>query len=203
MRALLLVLILLSSGGAARAGAVQVRVTDAAGRPLPDAVVTVHRPGKPPAPIRFDWPGQVVQAQLRFQPRVLIAPVGSEVVFPNRDKVRHHVYSFSPAKRFELKLYGREEARSLRFERVGVVALGCNIHDVMQGWIHVVDTPWAAVADASGVAALREVPSGGATLRVWHPQLKSADSTMSRPLVVPGSGDVVQVFAVPTRASRG
>lgn len=200
MRVLLLCLVMLATAGAARAGDVQVRVTDATGRPLPDAVVTVHRPGKSATPIRFDWPGQMVQEGLRFRPRILIAPVGSEVVFPNRDKVRHHVYSFSPTKRFELKLYGREEARSLRFERTGVVALGCNIHDAMQGWIHVVDTPWAAVADASGVVNLRSVPPGPATLRVWHPQLKGADSMIARPLSVPNTGDITQVFAVPTRA---
>ena len=53
----------------------------------------------------------MAQQNIAFVPHVLIVPVGSSVTFPNRDKVRHHVYSFSKAKKFDLKLYGKDETR--------------------------------------------------------------------------------------------
>ena len=81
------------------------------------------------------------QRQHQFHPFVLVVPVGANVSFPNFDPTRHHVYSFSPAKRFELKLFARDQSRSVRFDKPGVVALGCNIHDQMSAFIDVVDTP--------------------------------------------------------------
>jgi hypothetical protein len=110
------------------------------------------------------------------------------VAFPNHDPFRHHVYSFSPAKTFELKLYGHDETRTVRFDKTGVVALGCNIHDDMTAFIRVVDTPYAAKTEAAGEAVIRNLPAGAATLSVWRPYLK-------------GSGDVtVQITAPPAGA---
>jgi plastocyanin len=87
---------------------------------------------------------EMAQQKKQFVPEVLVVPVGSEVRFPNHDTVRHHVYSFSPAKKFELKLYTGTPANPVLFDRPGVVVLGCNIHDQMVGWILVVDTPYYA-----------------------------------------------------------
>ena len=88
----------------------------------------------------------MAQQGKQFLPDVLVVPVGTSVHFPNRDSVRHHVYSFSPAKKFELKLYTGTPANPVVFDRAGVVTLGCNIHDRMVGWIVVVDTPYYAQA---------------------------------------------------------
>ncbi|WP_196767929.1 hypothetical protein, partial [Streptobacillus moniliformis] len=74
-------------------------------------------------------------------PHVLAITVGSEVRFPNRDKLRHQVYSFSKAKTFDLPLYSGHPAAPVRFDEIGVVELGCNIHDGMIGYIVVLDTP--------------------------------------------------------------
>ncbi len=104
---------------------------------------------------------------------MLIVPVGAEVSFPNLDKVRHHVYSFSGGNRFELKLYGREESRSVRLTAVGAAAIGCNIHDQMVGFIKVVDTAYAAKSDANGVAVVRDLPDGPVVARIWHPYLRA------------------------------
>jgi hypothetical protein len=104
------------------------------------------------------------------------------VGFPNKDKVRHHVYSFSAAKKFELPLYGQQEERTVTFEKTGVVALGCNIHDVMIGYIYVADTPFAAKTDASGAVVLRGLPGGTGTLSVWHPDMKSNRAAIDKPL---------------------
>ena len=96
----------------------------------------------------------MAQQGKQFLPGVLVVPVGTSVHFPNRDSVRHHVYSFSPAKKFELKLYTGTPANPVVFERAGVVTLGCNIHDRMVGWIVVVDTPYYAQA-AEGAAQVQ------------------------------------------------
>src|ERR1700750_1379127 len=124
--------------GTASAGTVTVKVGGSTAARIADAVVMVASPHAPAGPIRFPWPNVVKQQNISFQPHVLIAPVGAAVTFPNMDNVRHHVYSFSKPRKFELKLYGHEEARPVVFDKPGVVAIGCNIHDQMSGFIVVV-----------------------------------------------------------------
>jgi hypothetical protein len=92
---------------------------------------------------------------------------GTAVSFPNFDTVRHHVYSFSPIQKFELKLYAGTPAAPVRFDKPGTAVLGCNIHDRMSAWVHVVDTALFTKTDASGKATL-EVPAGDHRLRTWH-----------------------------------
>lgn len=185
MRALLVVFLWLLGASAVLAGDLTVSVRDAAGRPVRDAVVTVHpTSGVPRGPIRFSWPLRMAQQDVQFNPYVLIVPVGATVAFPNLDRVRHHVYSFSRGNRFEIELYGRDETRTHVFSAVGVAAVGCNIHDAMLGYIKIVDTPWAAKTAASGDVTLSGIPAGGATLRVWHPQLAGRGNELSRSITV-------------------
>jgi plastocyanin len=185
MRLFLALLVTLSYTAPAVAGDLTVSVRDAAGRPVRDAVVTIHpASGAPRGPIRFSWASRVAQQDIQFQPYVLIAPVGGTVAFPNLDRVRHHVYSFSRGARFELELYGRDETRSHTFTTAGVAALGCNIHDEMLAYIKVVDTPWAMKTDSTGDAIVRDVPAGGATLRVWHPRLAGRGNEIAQTLTV-------------------
>jgi plastocyanin len=196
MRAGLLAMLALLYCSSAAAADLTVTVRTAAGQPVKDAVVTVHpveaRAGQA---IRFDWPMKVDQRDLQFDPFVLVVPVGGQVTFPNRDGVRHHVYSFSPAKRFELKLYGRDESRSVQFDKAGVVALGCNIHDSMVAFIKVVDTPYAAKSPASGSTAFRGLPAGAAVVRVWHPYLRGQNNEIVRQLNLRDGATVEAVVA--------
>src|SRR5258706_807227 len=106
-----------------QAASVTIDVRGADGRPLSGAVVLVDSRSGPAVPIGFPWPYVIAQQNISFQPHVLIVPVGATVNFPNRDAMRHHVYSFSRPKRFELKLYGRDETRSVTFDTPGLVAL--------------------------------------------------------------------------------
>jgi len=160
--------------GSAQAADLSVTVRRTDGKPVPDAVVTVYPNGQAPkGPIKFDWPYRVAQQNIQFNPFVLIVPAGAEVSFPNLDKVRHHVYSFSAGNKFELKLYGYEENRTVKLPAVGVAAIGCNIHDQMVGFIKVVDTPYAAKSDANGLAVIHDVPEGPVVARVWHPYLRA------------------------------
>lgn len=185
MRALFALIAALFLSSPAMAGDLTVSVRDAAGRPVEDSVVTVHpAAGVPRGPIRFAWPLRMTQQDIQFQPYVLVVPVGGTVAFPNLDRVRHQVYSFSRGNRFELQLYGRDESRTHTFSAAGVAALGCNIHDQMLAYIKVVDTPWAARTPASGDVVLRGIPAGGATLRVWHPRLAGRGNEVSRPLTL-------------------
>jgi plastocyanin len=167
------------------------------GTPLADAVVMVHPAGGsgPASAIRYSWPNAMVQQNISFNPYVLIVPVGSTVAFPNKDKVRHHVYSFSAAKKFELKLYGQQEERTVTFDKTGVVALGCNIHDSMLGYIYVADTPFAVKTDATGTAVLHGLPGGAGTLSVWHPDMK-AKVAVDKPLA---AGEAAMAVALDLR----
>jgi plastocyanin len=112
----------------------------------------------------------VAQSDREFVPFVTVIQVGTTVSFPNRDPILHHVYSFSEAKPFEIKLYSGQSPSTVNFDRSGVVTLGCNIHDWMLGYIVVVPTPYFARTDANGVAHLRDLPAGNYELRAWHPR---------------------------------
>lgn len=169
----------------ALAGPVVVEVRGADGRPLAGAVVTLTLPGQPAPSPRGAY--AVEQRDIRFQPSVLIVPVGATVAFPNRDRVRHHVYSFSKARRFDLKLYGREDTRTVTFDRAGPVALGCNIHDAMNGVVFVTDTPFAAQTDAGGTVRFN-APAGRGTLTVWHPSIRAAGNVRVQPVAITPAG---------------
>ena len=121
----------------------------------------------------------VEQVDREFVPYVSVIQTGTTVTFPNRDPILHHVYSFSPAKTFEIKLYTGKSPSEIRFEKPGVITLGCNIHDWMIAYILVVGTPHFAKTDAAGNAALRDVPSGPYELRVWHPQQGAAAASQA------------------------
>lgn len=182
---------LAAMASAAHAGPVSIDVRGADGKPLAGAVVSVEMPGvRAPQP---RGPYAVEQRNVQFQPHVLIVPVGASVAFPNRDRVRHHVYSFSKPKRFDLKLYGREEARTVLFDAPGVVALGCNIHDAMSGFLFVTASPFTAQTDAAGRVAFGQVPAGKATVRVWHPSIRAPGNTLVQGAAIGAAGFVGHV----------
>lgn len=173
------------------AGDLMVSLRTPAGKPVAEAVVVVAPDaGTPKGPIRFPWPYRMAQKDLAFVPFVLVVPVGAEVAFPNLDPILHHVYSFSPAKPFELKLYGRDETRVVKFDKPGLVSVGCNIHDDMTGFIRVVDTPYAIKTNAQGEATISGLPGGPAKVILWHPYLKAPRGEMVRAITIPASGGV-------------
>ena len=165
------------SAAPAAAGELQVRVMSGDAT-LEGAVISLHGAGAPVA-------GQAVmdQRNTAFEPGVLVIQAGTAVSFPNSDTVRHQVYSFSPAKPFELPLYSGTPPEPVVFDAPGVVVVGCNIHDWMIGWIVVLDTPPHARSDADGLARL-EVPDGAYRLQAWHPRL--AGDVVVREVTVPG-----------------
>jgi plastocyanin len=155
------------------AAPLSVRVVDASGHPVRDAVVTLYPSGSVARPPRPGGRFVVSQKDLQFHPFLSIVPVGADVSFPNFDPTKHHVYSFSPAKRFELKLFAKDQSRTVHFDKAGVVALGCNIHDGMSAFIVVTDSAWTARTNALGVAAFASAPNVSGRVTVWHPYLRA------------------------------
>ncbi len=152
------------------AGNLNVVVKSDTGQPLANAVVQLNSPAAAKATKSGVAPA-IVQRDKAFHPLVTVITTGTSVSFPNEDSVRHHVYSFSPAKRFELKLYSGTPAAPVVFDKPGLVVLGCNIHDHMVAWIHVVDTPYHGTTDAQGRLSLTNVPNGRYQLQVWHQRM--------------------------------
>ena len=193
-------LLLLFAASPAPAADLIVQVRQPNGAAVANAVVTLY-PGGRPAPLGAERRSfQIAQRDLQFSPFVLVVPVGSNVSFPNFDNVRHHVYSFSPVRRFELRLYAREQARSVRFDRPGIVPLGCNIHDGMIAFIHVADTAFAAKTDGAGRVSFDNVPAGPVIARVWHPYLRAPANQVQLRIAVAASGRQTQIVPVDLRA---
>ena len=141
------------------AAPLNVRVVDASGHPVRDAVVTLYPAGAASRPAHSGGRFVVAQQNLQFRPFLTVVPVGADVSFPNFDPTKHHVYSFSAAKKFELKLFAKDQSRTVHFDKPGVVALGCNIHDQMSAFIVVTDSAWTARTNAQGIAFLGDAPN--------------------------------------------
>jgi plastocyanin len=147
--------------------AFQAQILDQQGKPVADAVLTLQGP---PGKTSITAKADMDQRNKEFAPHVLAVHTGTNLTFPNSDNIRHQVYSFSPAKRFELRLYEGTPAAPLLFDKPGIVVLGCNIHDWMLGYVYVTEDPWFAVSDATGRISFDNLPAGTYTLTLWHPQ---------------------------------
>ncbi len=178
--------------GTAAAAAVDISVGGSDGRPLAEAVVFLES-AQAKAATKPTTGVEIEQAAKQFTHRVTVVPLGSEVLFPNRDKVRHHVFSFSPTKTFELKLYAGTPANPVLFDKPGIAVLGCNIHDNMVAWVVVVESPYYGLSAAPGKVRLDNVPPGNYRLRTWHPDLPPGTAPLEQALVVPAAGTAVAV----------
>lgn len=176
--------VLLGAAPTPPAGTVVVMVRGPDNQPVANAVVIVRLVGRPTPGPRGGGGYQMRQQNIQFAPFLLVAPINADVAFPNFDKVRHQVYSFSPTRKFELKLYATEQNRSVRFDRAGPVSLGCNIHDQMTGFIYVTDSAWTAKTDASGNVTLAGVPAGAVSIVVWHPYLRAPGNQVARQITL-------------------
>ncbi len=167
-----------------------VNLTDDSGRPLVEAVVFVPAAGSPARPTG-PRRATIVQRKRVFDPFVTVVEKGAAIDFPNEDTMMHHVYSFSTAKRFEIKLYKGTPASPIVFDTPGVVALGCNMHDWMLAYVVVVDTPFFAKTGVKGVARVANVPAGTFDLMAWYPGMR--DPVRLRQVTLPG--DAAQPIA--------
>jgi plastocyanin len=168
------------------AAEISVTVVDRDGRGIEDAVVTASpAAGKAVSAAK---PAVMDQRDRAFVPRVLVVSVGSRVEFPNNDSVSHQVYSFSPAKRFQLALYKGETHPPVTFDQPGLVVLGCNIHDSMVGYIYVTPAPYFGTTDASGTVKLKDLPKDDYQIVVWSPYIADPPASLSRSARVEADG---------------
>ncbi len=112
---------------------------------------------------------QVTQKDLTFVPALLPVQAGTRVEFPNLDDTYHSIFSYSPAKRFDLGRYRPDEKPipSQLFNVAGLVTLRCDIHEHMRGLILVIDTPHFVITDPEGHYRLTGLPAGRYTLKAW------------------------------------
>jgi len=183
---LVLALAVLPLAAAIAAGhTVSGQVVGPDGKGIAEAVVFVDAPEStitgPPPTATMD------QINKTFVPNVLPIAVGTEVRFPNRDQISHHVYSFSRTKTFELPLYKGESAPPVLFDKTGVVKIGCNIHDWMSAVILVLPTPHFAMTDADGRFTLTGLPPGTYTLLAWHEQSREKTADTAQRVEVPAN----------------
>jgi plastocyanin len=156
------------------AGTVEARVESPAGQPVADAAVVLEPLAPARARPRPSAHATIEQRGTEFIPWVTVVQTGTAIDFPNNDTTRHHVYSFSAPKRFEIKLYVGKPSQPVLFDQPGEVVIGCNIHDWMEAHVLVVDSPWFGKSGADGRLAIANVPAGRYRLRLWHPLQKAA-----------------------------
>lgn len=187
---------LVGSLAVAHAASLQGELVDAKGAPLANTVITLQGP-----PAGSPGPGKAVmdQQDMRFVPTVLAVRTGTSVTFPNRDDIRHHVYSFSAPKRFELRLYQGTPSAPVVFDKPGLVLLGCNIHDWMVGYVYITDDPWFAVSDAAGKVLIDNLPAGEYRVTLWNAALPDMRPQEAGTLKVE-AGAVQQRFQLPIEA---
>lgn len=197
------------AGATVLAGEVRVQVLDADGEPVEKAAVVVRAIDALPERLAA---GQAVidQVDQEFVPSAIAVPVNTRILFPNNDDIRHHVYSFSEAKSFELPLYEGEPPRPIEFPNPGIVTIGCNIHDWMRAHIYVVDSPWYGLTDGNGAWRVSGLPAGEYQYRVevWHHGLAEERQTVGEVGLERGGAAEVQAVVeieaapVPRRTPR-
>ena len=162
--------IFLAFSGQASAGSFEAYVATQTGTPVRDAAVVVE-PLSGSLPVNRAT-AAIEQLDRELIPYVTIVQTGTAIDFPNWDPFKHHLYSFSPAKPFEIKLYAGKPVQPVVFDKPGEVALGCNIHDWMEAYVLVVNTPYFAKTGNNGRAPIANIPPGRYRLKLWHPRQK-------------------------------
>jgi len=170
------------------AATVNLALTTQDSRPAESAVVELVPQSAPQtsAPSRLPAEAIIDQRHETFIPLVSLLRAGGHVVFTNNDSTMHQVYSFSEIKQFAFEIDEGHHSDPVEFDKPGVSAIGCNIHDQMITYVYVAATPWAAVTDATGMARIADVPAGTYRANIWHPRLKPGQPPPSPVLVVQG-----------------
>jgi plastocyanin len=155
---------------------VTATVVDQDGVPVADAVIALFpdAAAPPPPAMRLATQKIIDQRNETFIPLVTIVPKGGQIVFANNDTTKHQVYSFSAIKQFEITLPQGAKSAPFVFDKPGVAALGCNIHDHMIAYVYVAESPWTAITGKDGHVTISEVPDGAYEARLWHPRLPPA-----------------------------
>ncbi|MEM8981830.1 MAG: methylamine utilization protein [Pseudomonadota bacterium] len=186
------VLISALTGGTATAATMTVRVVGPDGEPVPEVAVYVEQTGVPWTPASEPQLATMAQVNREFSPQILIVEKGTRVAFPNQDTVAHHVYSFSKPNDFVLPLYKGNDADPVSFDFGGVAILGCNIHDLMVGYVVVVEASVYGITDDNGAVQLQVSDTATAfTINGWGARIKRADLPLRRRVDPQSAAEVV------------
>lgn len=181
------------------AATLSIDVRDADGKPAADAVVTLTPNGGVAMASHVAEKAIIDQRNETFLPLVVTVRRGGDVVFTNHDTTMHQVYSFSPIKQFQFEIDQGQVSKPVRFDKAGVAAIGCNIHDQMIAYVFATDAPFAVITDAAGHAEIADVPDGAYHAAAWHPRLKIGTPPPEAALAVKGAAAHLD-FTVPLRA---
>jgi plastocyanin len=162
----------------------RITMLDKGDRPAEDVGQAVVWLSAPHTPQVIPVQAEITTADKQLSPHVLVVPVGSTVSFPNHDPFNHNVFSLSEENPFDLGLYGRGEARSIKLNRPGITRVYCNVHAQMSAIVVVRDNPWVTQPGSDGSFSLPTVPPGSYQLHVWHERAPE----VVRPLRVPPTG---------------
>jgi hemoglobin len=110
----------------------------------------------------------IEQRGKEFAPHVMAIPVGSTVSFPNFDQIFHNVFSLSKSKAFDLGMYKNGETREMKFDKPGIIRLGCNLHAAMSAYLIVVAAPHYVVVDKDGKFSFKALAPGKYKVQVWN-----------------------------------
>jgi plastocyanin len=174
---------------------VNVTVTSDDGRPAENAVVELFPQATSAASVASKVPAEAIvdQRHETFLPLVSLIRRDGHVVFTNNDTTMHQVYSFSDIKQFAFEIDQGQRSSPVVFDKPGVAAVGCNIHDQMITYVYVATTPWVVRTGSNGQAEILDVPAGAYRAAIWHPQLAPGRSPAPIPLLV--SGDNAKLTA--------
>jgi len=180
----------------ASAASLKVLVRNDAGAAVADAVVQAFPRGGGPGAAAQPAEAIIDQRDKEFIPYVTTVRVGTRVKFPNSDNIRHHVYSFSPAKTFAIPLYKDLPPEPIVFDKPGIVALGCNIHDWMSAYVFVSETPHFAMTGQDGWTTVKNLPAGRYVVEVWHPRLKGTPQPATHEVTLGRDGNAELAFVI-------
>jgi plastocyanin len=180
----------------------EVTLTQSGSDTAPDAsqvVVWLTSSGSTTMPHTIDQPRyRLVQRNKRFEPSLLVIPVGSVVDFPNADPWFHNVFSLYRGKRFDLGLYQAGAQRSVRFDRIGPSYLFCNIHPEMTGVVLAVDSNLYGISDRSGRYTISGVAPGKYTMHIWYENAKPESlASLQRTVVIDDMSRTLPTVSVP------
>lgn len=162
---------------------VNVQVTDVSDNPLKNIVVYID-PLDGQRRTISDKTIDIGQLNKSFTPYISVIQQGNTVRFHNQDDITHHIYSVTGENKFSIKIRSGQQKIKQDINHLGEVAMGCNIHDWMSGYLLVLDTPYFDKTNVKGDVSIDVPASGNYQVTVWHPQMSEANNRISETFVV-------------------
>lgn len=182
------------TNASAFAGDFSLTLTEPGGSPLKGAVVSLIPTSDGAKTQASSMPlnkSIMVQRDKQFDPHIVAVQKGAAVDFPNEDGIKHQVYSLSDQLQFDLLVEQGATKTGPAMMTTGSVSLGCNIHDWMQAYIYVTDTPWYATTDDSGTVTINIPDNETFRWEIWHPRIAESETNLTGNISTPSEKTLV------------